>query len=136
MATRPHATSEEQVAALGNVRRIPRDVDMFTGEVVAKPPKRGSGNHIRLHDQTPKPIGMAYFPGTGPEGKYCQDCTHFGDLEVWRNGRITPAASSRESDPRRIERDACEKAARMLEGIPQKGGIGPNRSCKYFEPKT
>ena len=31
-------TGDQQKAALGNVRRIPRDVDMFTGEVLTKPP--------------------------------------------------------------------------------------------------
>lgn len=128
-------TSEEQKAAMGNIRRKPQYVDMFTGETSPNLPKRGSGYHIVLHDPVPHPVGMAHFPGTGPTGKYCMNCAHYKDLEVWRNGRIVPAASSRENVPRRVEKNACEKAAHMLDNVAQKGGIGANRSCKYFIPK-
>lgn len=140
-ALKPHATSEEQVAQLGRVRRKPTQIDMFTGELVVKPPKRGNGLHVQLHrspDEPVRAIGMAHFPGTGPNRKYCQDCAHFGDIEVYRGGRMRKPSSRPGEDaitPLRYEHGACRKAASMLDDVVQKGGIGANRSCKYFEAK-
>src|SRR5262245_51649579 len=141
MALRPHATTEEQVAALGNVRRKPAQIDLLTGELVTKKPKAGSGHHIRLHSVAGEPSispGMAQFAGTGPERTYCMDCAHCSDLEVYRGGRMRKPSSRPGEDvivPLRVEKDACAKAARMLDDKVQKGGIGANRSCKYFEPR-
>lgn len=122
MATHPHGTTEEQTAALGNVRRKPMQGDLLTGEFAVKAPKNGRGSHVRLHRNFTEPViapGMAHFPGTGPEGKHCRDCEHFGDLPV--KGRKWTG----------IEKDACAKA-RDITGAVQRGGIGTNRACRYF----
>jgi hypothetical protein len=61
--------------------------DLFTGEWQAKPPKRGSGSHVRLkafEGEKPVVAGMAAFAGEGPVGKYCKDCGHFGEVAVQR----------------------------------------------------
>ena len=123
-------TSEEQQAQFGQValRRKPLQIDLLTGEASAKKPKAGHGHHIRYKDPGQQPtIGMAFFAGTGPEGKYCKDCDHYGDLPVYRKKGGTL---------QRYEKGACAKAAQMSEGRVQRGGIAANRSCKYFEPKS
>ena len=129
-----HSSSAEQKADLGKVRHKPRQGDLLTGEFSVKPPKRGKGDHVVLKDGAGrKPIGMAYFPGTGPERTYCRECIHCQDLPVWRNGRYESEASSREDGPRRVERESCKLAATLFDHVVQRGGIGNNRSCKYFE---
>jgi hypothetical protein len=132
-------TSEQQKAALGNVRHKPRQGDLFTGQIDVRPPKKGSGRHIPLTGEEGEPaeaIGMAHFPGTGPERTYCHQCTHCQDIDVYRDGRYRkPPASSRKGNvmPVRTKRNACLKAAKLLDGIVQRGGIGANPSCRYFE---
>lgn len=118
-------TSDEQKAALGQVYRKPQQGDLLTGEYAVKPPKTGRGSHVRLHrevSEPPKAVGMAFFPGTGPDGKYCRDCEHCGDQLVKRAGRMVEF------------REACAKAREMT-GTVETGGIGTNRACKYFEPR-
>lgn len=125
MATRPHATTEEQTAALGNVQRKPMQGDLLTGEFSTKKLKAGRGSHVALHrspDQPVKAPGMAYFPGTGPEGKYCRDCEHCGDLSAKRGKWSVTIA------------DACAKA-KEITGRVDHGGISTNRACKYFVAK-
>jgi hypothetical protein len=119
----------------------PRQGDLFAGEFNAKPPKRGDGHHIRLAREEGEPvkaIGMAHFPGTGPERTYCYQCTHCQDIPVYRGGRYRkPTNPSGQSDvlPIRTKRNACMKAAELFDGLVQRGGIGANRSCKYFEER-
>lgn len=87
MATRPHATTEEQVAALGKIRRKPVQIDLLTGDLVTKPPKRGSGSHIALKPtgfERPAIPGMASWAGGGPEGKRCEHCIHLGAVTIQR----------------------------------------------------
>ena len=132
-------TSEEQRAALGSINRKSRQGDLFTGEFAATRPKKGNGRHIRLargEGEPVKAIGMAHFPGTGPERTYCHQCTHCQDIDVYRGGRYRkPPDPSGKGDPHpiRTQRNACLKAAELLDGIVQRGGIGANRSCRYFE---
>lgn len=142
MATRPHATSEEQVAALGKIRRKPIQYDLLTGNLAPKKVRiaRGEG-HIRLKSEPGEKTaiaGMAYFAGTGPQDKRCYQCAHLGDISVWRSrGRdhSTPEAAGYEAgkEPRRVERNACRKACAMYDGIVQTGGIEYELACKYFE---
>lgn len=128
MASRPHATSEEQIAELGKIRRIPRDVDMFTGEVVTKPPKRGNGRHIVLKPTgIEKPVvpGMASYAGEGPHGKYCRDCDSFGEVAVVR----PDGAETIE-----MNRRGCVKwASRMGHAQPMGArSIDACAACKHF----
>jgi hypothetical protein len=85
-------TSEEQAAALGRVKYKPSQRDMFTGEISEKPPKRGNGSHIILKPigiEKPTVPGMADYAGEGPDGKYCRDCSHYGEVAVQRpNGYV------------------------------------------------
>lgn len=77
-------TGDEQKAALGNVRRIPRDVDMFTGEVVTKPPKRGNGSHVKLKPvgiEKPVVPGMASYAGEGQRGSAAKIAA--GSVGLW-----------------------------------------------------
>lgn len=141
MASRPHSTSEEQTAALGNVKRKAMQIDLLSGELVKGRPKAGNGRHIRLHREIGEPVanpGMAHFAGTGPAGKYCKDCEHCSDIDVFRGGRMRKPSDKPGEDvilPLRQERDACVKAAEMLDDMVQRGGIGANRACKYFKAK-
>ena len=132
-------TSEEQKAALGNVKHKPRQGDLFTGEFNINSPKGGNGHHIRFaedHGEPVKAIGMAHFPGTGPERTYCYQCRNCQDIDVYRGGRYhqpPDPCRSRDRHPIRTQRNACSKAAKLLDGIAQRGTIGTNPSCKYFE---
>lgn len=122
----------------------PMQRDMFTGNLVHKPPKAGRGGHLRLKNAPGDKYlvpGMAYFAGTGPEGKRCRHCKHLDDIKVWR-GRggqdcSTPelAGQKLNTPAKRIEADACRKACEMCEGIVQPGGIQFEAACKYFEPR-
>lgn len=137
MASTP-LSSDEQRAQLGRIRRKPMQRDMFTGNLVSKPPKAGRGDHIVLKRESTEPTvvpGMAHFPGTGPEGKRCQHCAHFGDIPAFgRQGRTTRELAELKEDtqPRRIEKDACRKCADLYDGFVQKGGIRFQPACKYF----
>ena len=55
--------------------------DLLRGEWRSQPPRRGSGQHIRLKllgdDQRVAVLGMADFSGGGPAGTYCRDCDQF-----------------------------------------------------------
>jgi hypothetical protein len=87
MATKQHATTEEQASALGNIRRKPMQIDLLTGELVTGKPKSGNGSHIqlkRLGIERPAVPGMASWAGGGPEGKRCRDCAHLGAITVRR----------------------------------------------------
>lgn len=80
-------TSEEQQAALGNVQHKPMQIDLLTGELETKKPKRGNGSHIQLKPigiEKPVEPGMANYAGEGPPGKYCQDCRNFGEIALLR----------------------------------------------------
>ena len=120
----------------------PRQGDLFTGEFNAKLPKRGNGDHIRLAREEGEPVkavGMAHFPGSGPERTYCYQCQHCQDIPVYRGGRYrAPPDPSGKGNvvPIRTKHDACMKAAKLFDGIVQRGSIGANRSCKYFEERT
>src|SRR5882672_10150818 len=98
----------------------PRQGDLFTGEFNVSPPKTGNGHHIRLTQDRGEPvqaIGMAHFPGTGPDRTYCYECRHFQDIPVYRGGRYRkpPDPSGRGNVmPIRTKRDACMKAAKLL----------------------
>jgi hypothetical protein len=132
-------TSEEQKAALGDIKRKSSQGDLFTGEFNIKSPKRGNGHHVRFaeaHGEPVKAIGMAHFPGTGPEGTYCYQCKNCQDIDVYRGGRYRKPPDPCRSGHRhriRTQRNACSKAAKLLDDIVQRGGIGANPSCKYFE---
>lgn len=120
-------TGDEQKAALGNVRRIPRDVDMFTGEVVTKPSKRGNGSHVKLKPvgiEKPVVPGMASYAGEGPQGKRCEDCRWFGRVTVRRpDGDST----HEEAD------EACVRAAQLLGRVPaMRTHIKLCAACKFF----
>jgi hypothetical protein len=132
-------TSEEQKAALGNIKHKPRQGDLFTGEFNVNPPKRGNGHHIKLAVEVGEPTkvpGMAHFPGTGPERTYCRECKHCQEIDVYRGGRYRAPSGKGDVMPVRTKRNACLKAAKLSDGIVQPGGIGANRSCKYFEVRS
>lgn len=131
-------TNKEQVTTLGNVRFKPMQRDMFTGNLVKTKPRAGRGDHIVLKDVPGMPSaipGMAHFAGTGPAGKRCRHCAHCRDIAVWGRDFMSPSAAAQKDDTaaRRIERNACAKAAELYDGHVQKGGIQMNEACKYFE---
>jgi hypothetical protein len=109
------------------VIKKPMQRDLFTGEL-AKKPKRGSGRHIKLRaeaNETTRRVvpGMAHFPGTGPEGKYCRDCEYLQDIEYKRRGQ------------KLVMHDACRKAMELL-GRVQPGLISIQSSCRYFRQRA
>lgn len=126
----------------GLIRKKPMQRDMFTGNLVKTKPKSGRGDHIVLKDDglgLVKVPGMAHFSGSGPKGKRCSDCQHLGDLPCFgRKRQLTRegAGLKEDTNPRRIEENACRKAAEMYEGVVQIGGINHELACKYFEPRT
>jgi hypothetical protein len=70
-----------------NAGKAALQLDLFTGEWQDKPPKRGTGSHVRLkrfEDEKPAVAGMASFADEGPMGKYCKDCGYFGEIAVQR----------------------------------------------------
>ncbi len=116
--------------------RRPAQGDLFTGEFKHKPPKRGNGRHIRFAREEGEPvkaIGMAHFPGTRPERTYCRECKYCQDIDVYRGGRYRAPSVKGNPLPIRTQRNACWKAAKLLDGIVQRDGIGANPSCRYFE---
>lgn len=127
------------VAVTGLVRKKPMQRDLFTGNLV-RPPKAGRGDHILLKRDDAEPVaipGMAHFAATGPEGKRCRDCAHCRDMPMWGKNKSSPALAGRKDtdEPKRIEKDACAKAAELYDGTVQRGGIQFNLSCKYFEQR-
>lgn len=127
------------VAITGLVRKKPMQRDLFTGNLV-RPPKAGRGDHILLKQGDHEPVaipGMAHFLGSGPEGKRCHQCTHCQDLPLWGKNRTTPelAGQKETTPPKRIEKNACAKAAELYDGTVQKGGVQFNAACKYFDPR-
>jgi hypothetical protein len=67
--------------------------------------------------------GMAYFEGTGPEGKTCGDC---GLKNYWRISR----------NDKRYRWPGCAKF-KQLSGGKHGPTINKNwQACKYFQPKT
>ena len=118
-----------------------RQLDLFTGELDVGPPKKGNGRHIKLtreEVQLVKTIGMAHFPGSGPERTYCHQCKHCQDIDVFSGGRYyKPKEYSGAGNalPIQTRRNACVKAAELFDGIVQRGGISSNRPCKYSEPR-
>lgn len=124
------------------ITRKPMQRDLFSGALVAKPPKAGRGQHVLLKhnegDKYPVP-GMAHFAGTGPEGSRCQQCHHLDNIKVWqRRGDVphdTPqrAGYAAGKPHRRVETNACRKACEMYDGVVQPGGIDFESACKYFE---
>lgn len=129
------------VAVTGLVRRKPMQRDLFAGNLVRSAPKAGKGDHVLLKRPDDEPVavpGMAHFAGTGPEGKRCSQCLHCQDVSVWGRDFTSPekAGLKEGTPPRRIEFNACAKAADLYDGHAQKGGIQHNPACKYFEPAT
>lgn len=129
MANRPHATTEEQTAALGGVRLKPMQRDMFTGELVDKPPKRGNGRHIALKPvgmERPAIPGMASWAGGGPEGKRCKDCAYLGAVTIRRPDNTIERSSA-----------ACLKAMQRTGRLPMlRTDIAMAASCDLFGEET
>lgn len=121
-------SSEDQKAALGKVKKRPMQRDLFTGELVTKPIKRGNGRHIKLKSvpgEKPHVAGMASWAGTGPEGKYCRDCDFFGTIKV-RNQRDEATAEMI---------DGCALYAKRMGHLPMvKKNISACNSCDQFKP--
>lgn len=122
-------TSDEQQAALGNVRRIPQQIDLLTGDVVLKPPKRGNGSHVVLKPcgiEKPVVPGMASYAGEGPAGKRCEDCRWFGTVAIHR-----PSGDIDEKT------DACVRAAQLFGRLPMvRTDIKHCSACKLFVQLT
>ncbi|MFZ5783962.1 MAG: hypothetical protein ACOY4R_27505 [Pseudomonadota bacterium] len=141
MALKPHATTEEQRAEMGKIRRKPVQIDLLTGNLAPKRIKIARGDaHIRLKSDGMEPTvvpGMAHFAGTGPSGRYCKDCALRGDLPVWGRDFATPdkAGMAPDANPKRYEKGACRKAAELYDGHVQKGGLWAESACRYFEER-
>ena len=76
--------------------------------------------------------GMAYFQGTGPEGKTCGDCKHRGYVREARKGVWSDRLQEVVFRHYRVQK--CAMFRKMV------GGHGANvkadyPSCKYYEPK-
>jgi hypothetical protein len=132
MTAKIPATSEEQIAQLGKIRRIPTQIDLLTGDLVVNPPKRGDGSHIKLKPAGfEKPIvpGMASYAGEGPEGKHCNDCAFFGEVAVLR-----PDAK----ETVEMNREGCVKfASRSGHASPgYKTNIRYCSACSLFEERV
>lgn len=129
--------SGDQKKSLGKVSFRPMQRDLFTGELVTKKIKPGSGDHILLkNNDGPRLVrGMAHFPATGPQDKRCSDCRYLQDIPVWGRGKMTPQEAGYQSDkqPKFIEINACMKAALLMERQVQCGGIQHELACKYFQ---
>lgn len=129
MATKPHATTEEQTAHLGRVRRKPRYVDMFSGEVSETPPKRGNGSHIALKPlgiERPAVPGMASWAGGGPDGMRCKDCVYLGGVTVVRP-----------SGERENSAAACAQYAKRTGHLPSvRYDITLCSACDQFKAET
>lgn len=65
--------------------------------------------------------GMAFWAGTGPDGKTCRECAH------WNSGGYLSSCGLLRDSP-------CEKYARMMNCVA--GPLVPHyaKACKYFEP--
>ncbi len=71
-------------------------------------------------------VGMAYFAGTGPKGKTCRECAHWGATvrkHLYRN----PVYSAPD-----LQHHECNKFTKM---IGRAGGKVPHEAaaCKYFK---
>lgn len=125
MATKQHATSEEQKAALGNIRRKPVQIDLLTGELIARKRKSGNGSHIKLKSlgiERPAVPGMASWAGGGPEGKRCKDCAHLGAVTVHRPNSEIERASV-----------ACLRFVQRVGRLPAvRSDIANSLSCDQF----
>jgi len=128
------------MAVTGYVLKRPMQRDLFTGNLVRTKPKAERGDHVLLKRPDDEPVaipGMAHFAGTGPEGKRCSHCSLCRDISVWGRDFISADKASLKdgTPPRRVEVNACAKAAELYDGHVQKGGIQHNPACKYFEPR-
>lgn len=129
-------SSEEQQAALGGVKHKPMQRDMFTGELSDRPPKRGSGAHIVLKPigiEKPFVPGMADYAGEGPDGKYCRECMHFGEVAVQRPNGYTTEVGTVE-----MNRAGCSIWAQRMGHASPVGGqaIDVCKACKLFEDRA
>ena len=103
--------------------------DLLGGEWLSQPPRRGSGQHIRLKppgdDQRVAVPGMADFSGGGPAGTYCRDCNHFADEIAVQTG-INAIERTRAG--------CAIWAQRMGHAAPSaRPDIRLRPSCKHFE---
>ena len=84
---------------------------------------------LNLTEQMPEAAitepGMAYFAGTGPFGKTCGGCKHFGTRRRVNHNDGSHSFKSH---------DGCDQYTRMIgsHGV----AISPKlRACKYFEER-
>jgi len=77
--------------------------------------QRGLTQHPDCPDRSSAVEGMAYFPGTGPDGRTCADCNHFA-IPLRRG-------------------TACRQFWRMTHVFPRKPLSGKDFACRYFEEK-
>jgi hypothetical protein len=77
--------------------------------------------------------GMAFFAGTGPNGKCCEDCRFRGYRRDAKTGKWSEDLQSFTYNSYRVQ--GCEQYRRLTN---QHGPEIPKqaRSCKYFEDKT
>jgi hypothetical protein len=76
-------------------------------------------------------IGMAHLAGSGPEGRTCRECIHYGSMGKWGD-RQGPGYYS-ESDPLKANQ---LKQGRCFYAIPHKSPRRfPHdaRACRFFE---
>jgi hypothetical protein len=71
--------------------------------------------------------GMAHFANTGPLGRTCAECQHFGYYQQRRDAAGNPTGAT-------FRRNGCEKFHELT------GKHGPAvppsaAACKYFQPK-
>lgn len=128
-------SSEEQKDALGKIEKKPMQRDLFTGELVLKPPKIGRGDHIKLKSfpgEKPRVPGMASWAGDGPKDKYCYQCHHYGTVSVMnQRGDKTECLSG-----------ACAQYAKRTGKLPMvQVDIAFSPACNVFqdgdgEPRT
>ncbi|MBO4228165.1 hypothetical protein [Bradyrhizobium neotropicale] len=76
--------------------------------------------------------GMAYFPGTGPYGKTCNDCAHRG---YWRAGKTKFNARTGLLEQTRVRSGGCREFLRLTHPH------GPTiqrtwQACKYYVARS
>jgi hypothetical protein len=77
--------------------------------------------------------GMAYFSGTGPEGKTCGDCLHRGYRRESQNGTWNELKKEMTYTSYRVQKCARFKSMTGHHGTDI---AADNKCCKYFEAKA
>jgi len=77
--------------------------------------------------------GMAFYAGSGPQGKTCDDCIHRGYRRESQRGHWSQAAGREVFKTYRVRSCAQFKKLTGMHGMPVEDDYA---ACKYFEQKS